>query len=88
MTTQEMKERIRELEEENKKLKSIIYAQECDYDYEDTFFQDEALVNRMAAEKLAEEDAKVEERCRNDPDYEWEQRQIRYMETGDDDYMY
>ena len=52
------------------------------------FDEDEMLVNRIAAEKLAEEDRKVEERAKNDPDYEWEMRQIRYMEQSDDDWMY
>lgn len=50
--------------------------------------EEEMLINRIAAQKLAKEDKKVEERAREDSDYAWEQRQIRYMEQSDDDWMY
>lgn len=70
---------------ENKKLHKIIANREIDEDFDDEYEQ-EALVNRIVSERLAEEDRINDERAENDPDYAWELRQIRYMESRYDDY--
>lgn len=51
---------------------------------EDFYDDDDAIVNRMVAERMAEEDRINDERAAEDPDFAWELRQIRYMESGDD----
>ena len=53
---------------------------------EDEF--EEAMINRIAAEKLADDSKKRREREQEDPDYAYEQRCIDYLERSDDDYMY
>ena len=69
--------------DENKKLRKIV----ANYESDDYIEDDEALVNRIVEERLAEEDRINDERAADDPDFAWELRQIRYMESRyDDDY--
>ena len=86
MTKEEMLSRINELEAENKKLRKCVAEYESE-EYFDADAEDEARINRIVAEKLAEEDRKNDERAENDPDFAYELRQIRYLESRyDDDY--
>ena len=55
---------------------------------EDFEFDEEAQVNMMAAEKLARDSKKRQEREQDDPDYAYEMRCIDYLERSDDDWMY
>ena len=55
---------------------------------DDFEFDEEAQVNMMAAEKLANDSKKRREREQEDPDYAYEMRCIDYLERSDDDYMY
>ena len=85
MTKAELEYELETLKAENEKLRNIIseYVADETGDYDD----DEARVNRWVAEKLAEEDRKNDERAEHDPDFAWELRQIRYLESQyDDDY--
>ena len=84
MTKTEMGQRLEELEAENKTLRKMVAEYEADDCYED---DDEAKINRIVAEKLAEEDRLNDERAANDPDFAYELRCIRYLESRyDDDY--
>lgn len=86
ITKYEMKQELEALKAENARLRKIVAEYEdCYYDEE---YEQECAVNRIVAERFAEEDRKNDERAAEDPDYAWELRQIRYMESSDDDWMY
>ena len=83
MTKAELEYELETLKEENQKLRNIV----AEYMADETgdYYDDEAKVNRWVAERLAEEDRRNDERAENDPDFAWELRQIRYMESRYDD---
>lgn len=85
MDASQLRMALIDMNDENKKLRKIV----AEYESDDYVEDDEALVNRIVAEKLAEEDRINDERAADDPDFAWELRQIRYMESRyDDDYGY
>ena len=70
---------------ENKKLRKVVADYECENEEYDEEERTEALVNRIVEERLAEEDRRNDERAKDDPDYAYELRCIRYLESRYDD---
>ena len=86
MTKAELEQELEAVKAENEKLRRIVAEYETDEHYDDEYEQ-ECLVNRIVAEKLAEEDRKNDERAQEDELFAMELRQIRYLESRyDDDY--
>lgn len=77
MTKKELEARVKVLEAENKRLRDEVgYDDYVDYDdYMDR------EVNRMVAERLAEEDRRNDERAAEDELYAYELQQIRWLES-------
>ena len=87
MTKDELEQELEAVKAENGKLRKIIAEYETDDEYYDEEYEQEALVNRIVAEKLAEEDRKNDERAQEDELFAMELGQIRYLESRyDDDY--
>ena len=87
-TKEELEYELETLKAENKKLRKIVAEYESD-EYYDEEYEQECLVNRIVAEKLAEEDRKNDERAEHDELFAYELRQIRYLESRyDDEYGY
>lgn len=84
MTKAELEYELEEVKDENRRLKQLVASYESE-DWIDQEAEDEARVNRIVAERIAEEDRKNDERAAEDSDYAWELRQIRYMESRYDD---
>ena len=81
MTKKELEALVEVLKAENKRLRDELGYDELDYDdYMDH------QINIMVSERLAEEDRKNDERAAEDPDFAWELRQIRYLESRYDYY--
>jgi len=86
MTKAELEQELEAVKAENEKLRKIVAENETD-EYYDEEYEQECLVNRIVAEKLAEEDRKNDERAQEDELFAMELRQIRYLESRyDDDY--
>ena len=83
MTKKELEARVKVLEAENKRLRDEMgYDEYTDMNYEEYM---DRKVNMMVAERLAEEDRRNNERAAEDPDFAYELRQIRYLESRYDD---
>lgn len=84
MTKKELEALVEVLKAENKRLRDEMGYNEQEYvDYDDYM---DRKINMMVAERLAEEDRKNDERAAEDPDFAYELRQIRYLESRYDDY--
>ena len=84
-TKAELEYELETLKAENKKLRKIVAEYEGDDEVYDEEFEQECLVNRIVAEKLAEEDRKNDERAEHDELFAYELQQIRYLESRYDD---
>lgn len=86
MTKKELEALVEVLKAENQRLRDEMGYDDCDCEYVDYNDYMYRKINMMVAERLAEEDRKNDERAAKDPDFAYELRQIRYLESRYDDY--
>lgn len=84
MTADELKQELLKERAKTQELQKIVESYTDEYMTEEE--RDEARINRIVAERHAEEDRKNDERAENDELFAYELRCIRYLESRYDDY--